>query len=388
MRNRGWGISRLISNFRQVWYVQVLHRYNEAIALDYVIPFRLITPAARPGGQGQAQDPMLSSNMGDQMSHIRRMIRQRRRDPSMWHSLGFPVEYQVLGGDASQLAPSDLLNQGIETMLNASGTPVELYRGTMQLQTAPVSLRLFEATWHHMVHGNNGFLRWVVERVSEILNWEVVEARHRRVTHADDMQRHMAILQMSMGGAVSMTSALRALGLDYKDEQRNIVEEGRFQQEQQSEVQEEMEQAAYGQQIAAGMPATGGGGPGMPMDPAMAGGGGAAAGGMAPGGAGGAGAGAAPGVDPMTGQPMTAGPITQMISSGGMPQTPEEMTQQAQAMAQQLLGLPETQKDSELRALKQKNQVLHDLVRAEMDRIRGDAKSQGGAQLMAQQFGG
>jgi hypothetical protein len=44
VRNRGWGISRVLANFRQAWYVQVLHRYNEAIALDYVIPFRLITP--------------------------------------------------------------------------------------------------------------------------------------------------------------------------------------------------------------------------------------------------------------------------------------------------------------------------------------------------------
>ena len=64
------------------------------------------------------------------------------------------------------------------------------------------------------------------------------------------------------------------------------------------------------------------------------------------------------------------------------------MMQQAQSIANELLGLPETQKDSELRQLKDKNQVLHDLVRSEMDRIRSQAKSQGGAQLMAQQYGG
>jgi hypothetical protein len=49
MINRGWGIPRLLSNFRQIWYVQVLHRFNEAIALDYVIPFRIITPQPRQG---------------------------------------------------------------------------------------------------------------------------------------------------------------------------------------------------------------------------------------------------------------------------------------------------------------------------------------------------
>ena len=44
VRSRGWGISRTLVNFRHAWYCQVLHRYNEAIALDYVIPFRLLTP--------------------------------------------------------------------------------------------------------------------------------------------------------------------------------------------------------------------------------------------------------------------------------------------------------------------------------------------------------
>ncbi|NDC10687.1 MAG: hypothetical protein EBZ75_15385, partial [Oxalobacteraceae bacterium] len=47
MRNRGWGISRVLSNFREAWYYQILKRYNEAVALDYVIPFRVITPMPR-----------------------------------------------------------------------------------------------------------------------------------------------------------------------------------------------------------------------------------------------------------------------------------------------------------------------------------------------------
>ena len=382
VRNRGWGISRIISNFRQIWYVQVLHRYNEAIALDYVIPFRLITPAMRSGSKGTSTDVLLSANMGDSMAQIRRMLGQRRRNPTGWHTLGFPVEYQALGGDASQLAPSDLLNQGIEVMLNAAGTPVELYKGTLQLQTAPVSLRLFESTWHHLVHANNQLLRWVVERVSEVLNWESVDARHRRVTHADDFQRTMSVLQLAMGGAISMGSALKTLGLDYGDEQRRIMEEARGQQEEQASMQEEMEQTAFGQQIAAGQPAGGmmpGGQPGQ-------------APGIVPGGPAGAppaaAGGAVTGVDPTTGQPMSAGgPVTQMVDSGSMPTTPEEMWSQAASLAQALLGLPESQKDSELRALKQKNETLHALVRAQLDQIRGQARSQGGAQLMQQQFG-
>jgi len=34
-----WGVSRLATQFRQLWHIQVMQRHNEAIALDYMIPF-------------------------------------------------------------------------------------------------------------------------------------------------------------------------------------------------------------------------------------------------------------------------------------------------------------------------------------------------------------
>jgi hypothetical protein len=188
-----------------------------------------------------------------------------------------------------------------------------------------------------------------------------------------------------MGGSVSMTSALKMLGLNYGDEQRTIMEEARNQQEAQANMQQEMEQASFGQQISQGgaMPPGGGMMPGGQPGQAP---------GVMPGGAAGAppaaAGGATTGVDPTTGQPMGAGPVTQMVDSGGLPQTPEEMMAAAESLAQQLLGLPESQKDSELRALKDKNPTLHALVRASLDQIRSQARSQGGAQLMQQTFQG
>jgi hypothetical protein len=74
--------------------------------------------------------------------------------------------------------------------------------------------------------------------------------------------------------------------------------------------------------------------------------------------------------------------------SPSAPQTPEDLMAAAETLAQQLLGMPEGVKDSELRKLKQKNEVLHSLVRSKMDKIRSDARMQGGAMLMGQQGAG
>lgn len=112
------------------------------------------------------------------------------------------------------------------------------------------------------------------------------------------------------------------------------------------------------------------------------------------------------GIDPNTGQPMGGqpqqggdqqaaqpmmppSPVQQALS--GMPMndnvkiTPQEMMQKAQALAQQILTLPESQKDSELVALKKAQPTLHALVKSNIESMRQQARTAGGAMLMAQQ---
>jgi len=369
--NRGWGLPRIIYNFRQIWYVQVLRRFNEAIALDYVIPFRIITPAPAQGKTtgGMAVDPMSMFNGSDFRGQVNSMIRRRTRDPASLQVLPFPVNFQMFGADANQLAPRDLLDQGMETLLNDAGTPVELYNGSLQLQTAPVALRLFESTWHHLVHDANAFLAWLVRQISQIMSWETVDAELKRVTIADNLEKQMMAAQLMMSQQLSGTTVLGDLGYNWKKEQRQIGEESRYQSEIQTRLQEEMEQAGFAQQIAKGQ-----GGQGQ--DQGQGGQGGA-------GGAGGGAAGAAPGM----GMGMGMGqPVTQYLSSmnPNVPQTPQDMMAVADSLAQELMGLPQSVKNSELRKLKQYNQALHSMVKARIDQQREDTRNQAGNAAVGQ----
>ena len=372
IQNRGWGIPRVLSNFRQMYYVQVLRRYNEAIAMDYVVPFRVITPAAKAGGGGsigggQAVDPLMTFGGGDFAGKVNQMIRKRRRDPASWNVLPFPVQYQMLGGDANQLAPTDLINQGTEQLLNDAGTPVEMYKGSMQMDTAPVALRLFEATWHHLVHDANNFLGWLVRQLSQIMSWESVDIKLRRVTIADDMQKQMALLQLMMGQQASGTTAFKHLGLDWKEEQRLLGEEAQTQAEMQARIQEEMEQAGFASEVAKGQipgQAPPGGGAAPPGGDPAAGGGDPAAGG-----------------DPaMGGAPPS--PVQNYLQEMGpnTPVQPADLMAAADSLAQELLGLPESLRRSEMMALKNKHEVLHSIVRAKLDAIRSNVRLQAGAQ--------
>ncbi len=368
VNNRGWGISRVLTNFRQAWYVQVLHRYNEAIALDYVIPFRLITPV--PGDKTIGADPMIGMNMGGYMGQVQRMLRNRRRDPAGWHTLPFPVQYQAIGGDASKLAPKDLLDQGNEELLNNIGIPAELYRGSLTMQAAPAALRLFEASNSSVPHNFNAFLRFIIRKVSGMLRWEPVTARLMKVTHADDANRQMSKLQLAAGGQVSQTTGLKAVGLEYKDEIRQMMDDQRFQAEQQGKLQEQMEQAGQMKEM---MQQGQGGQPGQPGQQ-----GGQPAQGGAPG----------QGGTDAQGNPMAPQSVIAGLPQGPNQQTtPEEMLSRAQYVASQLMGMPESQKDSELIKLKKVDPNLHAIVSAQMKDMKQQMKTQGGAAMQAQVYG-
>lgn len=70
------------------------------------------------------------------------------------------------------------------------------------------------------------------------------------------------------------------------------------------------------------------------------------------------------------------------------PITPEEMMAKANEVAQQFMGMPETQRKSELIKLKRTDPTLHSLVTSVMDDIRQQARSQGQQQVLQQQYGG
>jgi hypothetical protein len=64
--------------------------------------------------------------------------------------------------------------------------------------------------------------------------------------------------------------------------------------------------------------------------------------------------------------------------------TPNDLQSAAEQLAQELLGIPESVKDSELRKLKANNPTLHSITRTKLDEQRRQMRMQGGAMLQQQ----
>lgn len=373
VRSRGWGISRTLVNFRHAWYCQVLHRYNEAIALDYVIPFRVLSPQPQSSSLPEGGDPLMNMDLGGLRGQVQAMLRKRRKDPAAWHFLSTPIQYQSLGGEAKNLAPNDLLESGINMLLNGFGMPAELYRGTLNLQAALPAIRLFESSWYYLVHCLNAFLRQLTKDIGDAFGWEPAVCKLIRPSILDDVQLIMSKMQLMQSQQVSQTGVLRSLGLNFKDEQRQMMEEERFKQEEQAKMQEDMDQSALmeqmappvidqiqqGQQGQEGQQPPGYGAPPAPGQAPPAGAAGAAAQGMS-----------------------LATP-----TSPNQKVTPQDLQAKAQTLADQLMSMPESQRQSEMTKLKSQDPVIHSLVKQTIGNIRQQAQTAGARSILQQQYG-
>jgi hypothetical protein len=334
----GWGLPRLISNFSQAYYTQVIKKANESLAKDYMVPFRLLSPAGLPQDQNTPWMGSVNSELVNQA--VSDMVERHRSNPTSWNFSPVPMQYQALSGEGNQMATPDLLRQGINELLTASGIPVDFYEGTLSLQAAPMALKALEQSWPGMSKSLNRWLDFVVTSTTKYMNWETPKAiKYKKVSWAHDMERRHLVLQLASANMVSKRTAYESWGIDPKEEQEKIMDEMQSEMESQTEFQEEMANREETQ----AMLAQGGGMPGgMVGDPSAAAG--------------------------MSGGPAAQSPYDINTVSG--------RAQQVDELAQQLVSMPYGPRRTEMSNIKNSDPELHALVKAKMEEIRSDVSSQ------------
>jgi hypothetical protein len=67
--------------------------------------------------------------------------------------------------------------------------------------------------------------------------------------------------------------------------------------------------------------------------------------------------------------------------------TPQDLQDKANALANQMLAMPESQRQSEMTKLKSQDPVIHSLVKQTINNIRQQAQTQGARMVLQQQYG-
>jgi len=363
---KGWGLPKFMAEFETVILINMLDKFNESIISDYLIPFRVVSPPST-GNQAAfgASDPMLKVGTSNFVGNAKRMLDRHRKNPTDWNFFPFPVQYQVLGGEAKDLAPVELMEHFEGRLLNAMGIPQEFYAGSVNNSAGPIiGFRMFERTWQHFAKELDNWLTWFVQKIGELYNWETVSAHIIPVTLYEDPEVRGTKLELAAAKEISQTTALRSLGIDRDYERRRIMEEEMEDEEMYADRDSKVQTAQAGldatmtlspgedvlqqeQMMAeqqAMMQQQQGGQPPMPMGAPQAG-----------------------------GMPGMAAPAEGTTN----PATLDELLYQAEDIANQLLYMDPYTRRSQLLSIKRENEALHAQVKSKLATLEQQASQMG-----------
>lgn len=358
---KGWGLSPSISSFRLAWLQQTYNKTDQAIAADYTLGMRIISPAPTAGGN----DPMVAQGTNIFVERMSAIVKSHRRDPARFYTAPHAMQYQFLGGEGANLLPPDKLEYRQNEFLNGMGVPGEFYKMSLSVQAAPMALRLFENAWQLIPAFYNSLLSFMMKETSMMLGKPRTKAIMRRSAVADDMERKQILGQLMASNQISPQTFLESFGINAAAEVRKVYRH----QEYVAGVQREFDQKQQDQQEMGALSALAG----NPSPSTLAqqiqqtgqGPGGGLVAGPPPGGPGGGGGGGAPG-------------------TAGGPQSLTEMSAQAEQQAQQLVGMQEGPRKQQLKMLRETSKDFHSLVMSAMERIRSQAGAQGRMALTQQ----
>lgn len=255
-----WGFPPLASTIKLFFYAAVLRKANEAIALDYVVPLRIISPKVSSGNA----DPLLTISLNRWSSEMKSSVKKWRRDPLhiMWSPI--PAEVTHLGGQARALMTLGEVQAAEDNIIAALGLPKEFIYGGFSAMGSGIQLRVLENQLIHQTGDLNDLLQWLTDKIAKLLGWESLEVELAPFKFIDDIQQKTLLLSINQndpnGGWVSKGTIGEPFNIDPAEERKKrkqeALDEVRYQQELQVEIQklqnnlqaQVQAQAAMGQQ--------------------------------------------------------------------------------------------------------------------------------------------
>lgn len=344
---KGWGVPLFLASFGNLLRLAMLDRFNQAVVMQYIAPMRLISPDPRllQAGSQPARNPISGDFFRQVMT---KAVKTNNANPTTWVVAPFPVNYQMIGGQAKQMAPVELMQWYVTQILSDMGIPQQFRQTTFQVVSPSMGLRVFQRMWIHFVKNLNKFVRWAATQVAQAHRVQQLDVSLDTTSFVQDDFNKQVRLQLMQGGIISKEEGLSPFGIDHKQDAKKM----RQQEAAMIQRDQQMQASMQGIQMVSSVMPPGGGVGVMQaqqnIDNAMA---------------------AAQGMPPQEG----AAPAAPMGPAGAPPMpfgqgnsqsaTMQQLYSRAQAEADRIYGVGQqfgpAARKQELRALRQNDKILH-----------------------------
>jgi hypothetical protein len=214
---------------------------KNSIALDYVVPMRIISPRASSANA----DPVTTISLSKWTDEMKTSVKKWRKDPLhiMWSPI--PAEITHLGGQARALMTLGEVQEAEANIIAAMGIPKEFIYGGLSYAGSAITLRMLENQLIAHTADLNDLLQWITDEVAKALGWGSVEVELSKFKLVDDVEQKRLILALNENPQkplISDESIADQFGFDLQEERKkrfqNMLDEARAQQEFQQEVQQ------------------------------------------------------------------------------------------------------------------------------------------------------
>jgi hypothetical protein len=274
-KDKGWGLPMILPVLKDTFYLQILRKAQEAIAIEHIVPLRVLFPQSASG----TSDVYSTINLQGWKAKVEQEILRWRLDNNYIPILPLPIGQQTLGAEGRALMLAQEYRVWAEHIVAGMGVPTEFVFGGMQYSGSNVSMRILENHFLDHKSDHHALVDWIMENVGAFMGWKPVPHHFKRFKMADDLQRAAYHMQLNQAGKLSDRSLLEETDWDSEIEaerialeQKKSFENQRRQALSQAEIQGEAQLSMQKYQLRAqklmeqSMPQ-----PPMPGDPAEAG---------------------------------------------------------------------------------------------------------------------
>jgi len=233
----GWGLPPLTAAIPLFHHAAVLRKANESIALERIIPMRVMHPQATSG----AADPIQTMSIASFMDDLESNLKSWRKDPN--HIMMSPVAVGVsqVGGEGRALMVDSEVSRVEDNIIASMGFPKEFIYGGLSFTGSSITLRMLENQLESSVFQINNLLQWVASRVGNFLNLPDIKVQLGDFKMVDDVQQKQLVMNLWQSQIVSKTTLAEAHGIDLKEEQERIKQEAISDMRLQNDINTEVE---------------------------------------------------------------------------------------------------------------------------------------------------
>lgn len=231
-----WGFPPITAAIKLFLFAATLRKANEAIALEHIVPFRVLYPQA----SSNAGDPVSQINLAQWRAELEQNYRRYRKDPLHVMLAPIPVGVQDIGGQGRALLTITEVQEAEKNIVLSMGVPPEFLLGGLGNNKGEITLRMLENQLQTHVEDLNKLVAWVSRKVCAFMDYKHVSTRMADFKMLDDTELKQFMFQLWSAGKLDDARIFESLDINPKvtreRRKQEAIDETRLQMETKAEI--------------------------------------------------------------------------------------------------------------------------------------------------------